>query len=102
MGGRVMSARSKGKRPITVLKFGSSILRDEGDLLAVVAEIGALVAACHRVVAVVSAMGGSTDDLLGRAGRVCSDPDSAPWRTLVGPGPTLLESPVPESSVPES
>ena len=74
------------ERPITVLKFGSSILRDEGDLPAVVGEVGALAAAGHRVVAVVSAMGGSTDDLLGRAGRICSNPDSSALSSLLATG----------------
>lgn len=52
---------------ITVLKFGSSVLRSEADLPAAVHEIYRWVRKGHRVVAVVSAIGRSTDALLARA-----------------------------------
>ncbi len=52
---------------ITVLKFGSSVLRSEADLSAAVHEIYRWVRKGHRVVAVVSALGRSTDALLKQA-----------------------------------
>ena len=53
----------EAKRPI-VLKFGSSVLRDTADLPAVVHEVYRYVRAGRPVVAVVSAMGDTTDRLL--------------------------------------
>jgi len=44
-------------KPITVLKFGSSVLRDEAALPAAVLEIYREVRQDRRVVAVVSALG---------------------------------------------
>ena len=62
--------------PLTVLKFGSSVLRSEADLPAAVHEIYRWVRNGHRVIAVVSAIGDSTEELLARAhafGQVISD-----------------------------
>ncbi len=53
--------------PITVLKFGSSVLSSESDLTHAVEEIRRWIDAGHHVVAVVSAIGKTTDTLLGRA-----------------------------------
>ena len=53
--------------PITVLKFGSSVLCSESDLPNAVSEISRWVRHGHRVVAVVSAIGNTTDTLLSRA-----------------------------------
>jgi homoserine dehydrogenase len=53
--------------PIVVLKFGSSVLCHESDLPHAVEEIRRWIASGHRVVAVVSAIGNSTDTLLARA-----------------------------------
>jgi homoserine dehydrogenase len=53
--------------PLTVLKFGSSVLRSEADLPAAVHEIYRWVRNGHRVIAVVSAIGNSTEELLARA-----------------------------------
>ena len=53
--------------PITVLKFGSSILCSESDLPNAVSEITRWVRDGHRVIAVVSAIGNTTDTLLSRA-----------------------------------
>jgi homoserine dehydrogenase len=53
--------------PITVLKFGSSVLCSESDLPNAVSEISRWVRGGHRVIAVVSAIGNTTDTLLSRA-----------------------------------
>jgi homoserine dehydrogenase len=55
------------KCPLIVLKFGSSVLRTEADLPTVVDEIYRWVCDGHRVIAVVSAVGNSTEELLARA-----------------------------------
>lgn len=54
---------------LTVLKFGSSVLPDEDRLGVAVREIQYWVRRGHRVVAVVSALGRSTDELLEKADR---------------------------------
>ena len=61
--------------PVVVLKFGSSVLRDELSLPAAVAEIYREVRRGRRVVAVVSAFGVTTDTLLQDARRQCDRPD---------------------------
>ncbi len=53
--------------PIVVLKFGSSVLCSESDLPNAVEEIRRWTDSSHRVVAVVSAIGNTTDTLLNRA-----------------------------------
>ncbi len=53
--------------PIVVLKFGSSVLCNESDLPNAVEEIRRWTDSGHRVVAVVSAIGNTTDTLLNRA-----------------------------------
>ena len=53
--------------PLTVLKFGSSVLRNDSDLPGAVHEIYRWVRCGYRVIAVVSAMNKSTDQLLARA-----------------------------------
>ena len=53
--------------PITILKFGSSVLCSESDLPNAVSEITRWVRDGHRVIAVVSAIGNTTDTLLSRA-----------------------------------
>ena len=52
---------------IVVLKFGSSVLRNENDLPTAVHEIYRWWKEGHQVVAVVSAFGNTTDDLTRRA-----------------------------------
>lgn len=59
-----MPLKNSARRPLIVLKFGSSILRDERDLDRVVEEIRRWVDRGHRVIAVVSAFKGRTDALL--------------------------------------
>jgi homoserine dehydrogenase len=53
--------------PLTVLKFGSSVLRSEADLPAAVHEIYRWIRNGHRVISVVSAIGDSTEELLSKA-----------------------------------
>jgi len=55
------------RHPITVLKFGSSVLRKEEDLAHAVHEIYRWVRQGQRVVAVVSAIGSSTNQLLAQS-----------------------------------
>ena len=55
------------RKLIAVLKFGSSVLRSEDDLPRVADEIYRWVRVGHRVVAVVSALGNTTDELFARA-----------------------------------
>ena len=52
---------------IAVLKFGSSVLRSEDDLARVVDEIYRWIRGGHRVIAVVSALGNTTDQLFAKA-----------------------------------
>ncbi len=56
--------------PVRVLKFGSSVLHGPEDVPEVVSEIYRHVRAGERVVAVVSALGGHTDQLLDQARRL--------------------------------
>lgn len=62
--------------PVVVLKFGGSVLRNEADVARVVHEVYRWVRRGKRVVAVVSALEGTTDALIAQA-RACTDsPDS--------------------------
>lgn len=63
------------REPVVVLKFGSSVLDDHGALPAVALEIYREVRAGRRVVAVVSAFGSTTDDLLAEAHARFGEPD---------------------------
>ncbi|MHC4991889.1 MAG: amino acid kinase family protein, partial [Planctomycetota bacterium] len=91
--------------PIVVLKFGSSVLRDEADLPIAVNEIYQHVRRGRRVVAVVSAMGRTTDRLLARA-RGYDPADGAPTAvaTLLATGETtsaaLLELALSRAGIP--
>ena len=60
--------------PLVVLKFGSSVLRGLEDLPEAVHEIYRHWRAGKRVVAVVSALGNTTDELLGRARGLTREP----------------------------
>lgn len=74
---------------LTVLKFGSSVLPDEESLGVAVKEIQHWVHRGHRVVAVVSALGGTTDELLDRArryGGARGVPDEASTAALLATG----------------
>jgi homoserine dehydrogenase len=71
---------------ITILKFGSSVLRSESDLPQVVHEIYRTWRAGEQVVAVVSAFGNTTEQLLGRAADICAEPDEIILATLLATG----------------
>jgi homoserine dehydrogenase len=61
------NTHADGLRPIVVLKFGSSVLPHENRLTDAVDEIDRISRRGHRVVAVVSAFGSTTDDLIAHA-----------------------------------
>jgi homoserine dehydrogenase len=71
-----------------VLKFGSSALRSEADLPLAVHEIYREWRAGHRVLAVVSALGCTTDDLLKRAQQLGLPPQREGLAALLGTGET--------------
>ncbi len=64
---------------IVVLKFGSSVLRSHADLPSVVHEIYRWYRDGARVIAVVSAIGDATDQLIRQSRELCSQPE--PWAT---------------------
>lgn len=80
------SAAAAGSAPIVVLKFGSSVLPDELSLPTAVHEIYRHVRAGRRVVAVVSALGDTTDRLLSRAQGYVPNPDSCALAAWVATG----------------
>lgn len=69
-----------------VLKFGSSVLRSERDLPSVVREIARERLAGRRVLAVVSAFEGATDDLLKRAQQLGLPPQPQALAALLATG----------------
>jgi homoserine dehydrogenase len=74
------------RQPVIVLKFGSSVLRSEGDLPRAVHEIYRWVREGHRVVAVVSALGDTTDRLLQQAEHYGDEPDWSALAALLATG----------------
>src|SRR5437870_13232827 len=74
------------RQPVIVLKFGSSVLRSEDGLPNAVHEIYRWVREGHRVVAVVSALGDTTDRLLQQAERYGDDPHAPSLAALVATG----------------
>ena len=74
------------QKRIIVLKFGSSVLRDEADLPAAVHEIYRWWRDGFQVVAVVSAFGNTTDELTRRAQTVCEQPNEQLVATLLSTG----------------
>jgi homoserine dehydrogenase len=72
-------------RPLTVLKFGGSVLRGEDDLTQAVHEVYRW-ARQGPVVAVVSAFQGETDGLIARAERRCPRPQPAALAALLATG----------------
>jgi homoserine dehydrogenase len=72
--------------PLIVLKFGGSVLIDESTLRLAVHEIYRWRRQNHRVVAVVSALAGVTDELLRRCARVGGPPAPASVAALVSTG----------------
>jgi homoserine dehydrogenase len=71
---------------IAVLKFGSSVLRDEQDVAIAVHEIYRQLRDGRRVVAVVSALGKTTDRLLAQAQSLCGSPEPAGLAALLATG----------------
>jgi homoserine dehydrogenase len=80
------------RHPLTVLKFGGSVLTGEDRIPVVVQEIYDWVRDGHRVVAVVSAIGSTTDDLLRRASRYGETLPPEATACLVGTGETASAS----------
>ncbi len=74
------------RQPIVVLKFGSSVLRSEADLPRAVHEIYRWLRTGHSVVAVVSAFGNTTDELLASARRYCERPQEQALALLLSTG----------------
>ena len=71
---------------LSVLKFGSSVLERPEDYRSVAAEVRAEVEKGRKVVAVVSAMGGTTDELLAAAKTVNQSPPHALLVSLLATG----------------
>jgi homoserine dehydrogenase len=74
------------RRPITVLKFGSSVLARAGDLPRAADEIVRALGRGERVIAVVSAFGGTTESLLARAAGVARSPEPTALAALLATG----------------
>src|SRR5438552_11445736 len=74
------------KAEIVVLKFGSSVLRNEDDLPTVVHEIYRWWRHGVQVIAVVSAFGDTTDQLMRRAENICEQPDKSVLPSLLATG----------------
>ncbi|HET9741413.1 MAG TPA: homoserine dehydrogenase [Terriglobales bacterium] len=72
--------------PLVVLKFGSSVLRSEADLPRAVHEIYRWLRRGHSVLAVVSAFGNTTDDLLASARRYTEEPQEGALALLLSTG----------------
>ncbi|MCW5768583.1 MAG: homoserine dehydrogenase [Phycisphaeraceae bacterium] len=91
MPGQCLNNRTAESRdlPVVVLKFGGSVLRNQADITRVVHEVYRWVRRGKRVVAVVSALEGTTDALIAQA-RACADsPDSlhaGAYATLLATG----------------
>jgi len=73
-------------RPTIVLKFGSSVLRSEEELPRAVAEIARHRDLGRSVVAVVSAIGTTTDVLLEKAHRISRHPEPSALALMVATG----------------
>lgn len=71
---------------ITVLKFGSSVLRSEADLPRVVHEIYRHWRSGSSVLVVVSALGATTDELVRRAENLCGSPHPSSLAALLATG----------------
>jgi homoserine dehydrogenase len=82
----VAAAPAGSEPPLAVLKFGSSVLRSEKELSEAVHEIYRYWRGGHRVIAVVSALGRTTDELLARARSVSETPDSEGLAALLATG----------------
>lgn len=76
----------QSEKRIIVLKFGSSVLRNENDLPAAVHEIYRWWRDGFQVVAVVSALGNTTDELNRRAHVACDQPNDELVAALLATG----------------
>jgi homoserine dehydrogenase len=76
----------QSEKRIIVLKFGSSVLRNESDLPTAVHEIYRWWREGFQVVAVVSAFGNTTDELTQRAHSVCNQPNDELVALLLATG----------------
>jgi homoserine dehydrogenase len=74
------------KNRVTILKFGSSVLRSEHDLPSAVQEIQRVRREVAQVIAVVSAFGNTTDQLLRLAESVCPQPEETALAALLATG----------------
>ncbi len=74
------------QRPLTVLKFGGSVLVSEDELSVAVHEVFRWVREGHRVVAVVSALGRTTDRLLAEARGYSAEPEPEALGALLATG----------------
>jgi homoserine dehydrogenase len=74
------------EQPTLVLKFGGSVLRDDGDVARAVHEIYRHVRDGFAVVAVVSALHGETDALAARARAFAAEPDPHALAALLATG----------------
>lgn len=75
-----------GPAPIQILKFGSSVLASAAHVVTAVDEIQRWLQAGYRVVAVVSAVGRTTDELLLQANRLAAHPDRESTAELLATG----------------
>src|SRR3989442_13787757 len=76
----------KNMTRIIVLKFGSSVLRSEKDLPSAVHEIYRHWRDGAQVIAVVSAFGDTTDQLMRRAESICGQPEKSALASLLATG----------------
>ncbi len=81
-----MSGGQLSGRSVVVLKFGGSVLHDESDVHVAVHEIYRWVRRGDRVVAVVSALEGTTDALIARARAYGHTPHEGAYATLLATG----------------
>jgi homoserine dehydrogenase len=77
---------------IVVLKFGSSVLRSESDLPRVVHEIYQHWRGGSQVLVVVSAIGNTTDRLLGLGKAICTEPEESALAMLLATGEAKASS----------
>ena len=80
------------KSRLVVLKFGSSVLRSEDDLPIAVHEIYRHWRDGAQVIAVASAFGNTTDQLMQRAKRICERPDNSILPGLLATGETVASA----------
>ena len=80
------------KSKLVVLKFGSSVLRSEDDLPTAVHEIYRHWRDGAQVIAVASAFGNTTDQLMQRAEKICEHPDESVLPGLLATGEAVASA----------